>query len=477
MPSSSASIGRRMRPSCEAINVVHGLPSSIRPASFLQRQEFAYSVNGLAFSSIAAGWILRGELDLDAAVAAIRRMGEHHETLRTALAWGPKGSVVQRVVEAPLDFVDVTNLESAILREGPCSVRLWAVRQVRQPFRLQHAPHMRVGLARLGSRAHVLLLAAAHTIWDAACIRIFITEFGDGYASALGLQGRASPPAIQFGDIAAAEAMPPPEAAAKYWRQRFKPRRARLAPFVAPSEATLGSYVPAMAPIPSSAPGLAHALSAIADRVDARMSMTITAAVVAIVGQALRQDDVVIGLIEANRHDAATARLIACVMNVLLIRVPTARTSTFLDVLVNVRQETTQSRAHSLPLRQQLQAMGVDPEARLSRDRLCDAAVNVRGEREPDASGRVAGTGIRTTHFAAPTPWIYYRARRSWIESPMDFNVLVSPNGVIHGHICFDTRRLERRKATALGARLATYLQVVTEKPEEPVLTWQDCTS
>ena len=135
----------------------------------------------------------RGELDAAALHAAWQRAAARHQPLRAAFFWEGREDPLQvalRDVEVPLQRLDWRDLDEAG-RESALEELLLADR--RRGFDLTRAPLMRLTLARLGERRHLLLWSHHHLILDGWSVARLLREVLELYAGGGGEMAPAFP--------------------------------------------------------------------------------------------------------------------------------------------------------------------------------------------------------------------------------------------------------------------------------------------
>jgi amino acid adenylation domain-containing protein len=123
--------------------------------------------------NISSAYRIEGELDGDACEHAVHGLIQRHEALRTSFHL-IAGRPVQRVHEAgELDFQVTRYTQSPGDRlETPAILKDFV-----RPFDLQTAPLLRVGLANIDDREHVLLVDMHHIICDGTSTGILVDDF------------------------------------------------------------------------------------------------------------------------------------------------------------------------------------------------------------------------------------------------------------------------------------------------------------
>lgn len=118
---------------------------------------------------------LKGRLDRDALLGALRKVTDRHEALRTRFAQldGKAVQIVDASVDIALPLTDVTEagLDAALSAEAA------------RPFDLANGPLLRACLLRLAADDHVLVISVHHLVSDMWSCGILLQETGALYAA------------------------------------------------------------------------------------------------------------------------------------------------------------------------------------------------------------------------------------------------------------------------------------------------------
>jgi amino acid adenylation domain-containing protein len=162
---------------------------------------------------------IRGPLDVDVLVGAVRTIVARHDSLRTTLRDGDE--LVQDVT-SPGEFdVEVTTLTGSAAAE--VALRATATAEAGAPFDLARGPLFRARLLRLAPDHHVLLLTAHHTVSDGWSVVLIKAELAELYEA--GIDGRRPclpELPVQYADFAEWQChQQPDEAKVDYWRRHL----------------------------------------------------------------------------------------------------------------------------------------------------------------------------------------------------------------------------------------------------------------
>jgi amino acid adenylation domain-containing protein len=120
---------------------------------------------------------LQGPFRLTAMQAAVQKVVDRHEALRTAIKQDAQHILPSVTVEVPvIDFTGADNPE--------VEVRAWIDQEIQQPFDLSKAPLFRVRILKLKENLHWLVFRSHHILIDGLSIDIIIRELGMFYTAA-----------------------------------------------------------------------------------------------------------------------------------------------------------------------------------------------------------------------------------------------------------------------------------------------------
>ncbi len=214
-------------PTAQPAAADHQSPASLKPVPLTEAQRelwFASQMSDAASCAYNECRLLhlRGLLQPDALNAALQKLVDRHEALRTTFAPGGEEQRIHAALRVEVFFVDWSNLEA----EGQ-TTRLDALQagEARQPFDLVGGPLLRARLIRLGGQHHALALTVHHIVCDGHSFAIVLRELGELYSAASrGVPARLAPP-LQLSDYARAQAHRRESAVCAadeaYWKKQF----------------------------------------------------------------------------------------------------------------------------------------------------------------------------------------------------------------------------------------------------------------
>ncbi|AUG80427.1 hypothetical protein CFP65_5736 [Kitasatospora sp. MMS16-BH015] len=326
------------------------------PLSYAQRRLWVLSeVDGVRTAyHIPAAVRIRGELDVDLLVEALREVVHRHEALRTNVVL--VDGTPRQVVREPGGFA--VPVRETAEGEVPERARVFAAR----PFDLARDELFRAELLRVGPREHVLLLCLHHIVsdgWSTALLwREVVTRYGDRRA------GRVPAPAplpVQYADYAVWQNAWLDEGGTApqldYWTEQLRDLPAALElPTDRPRPKVQG-YHGASVPIEIGAETLAG-LRALSHERQASVFMVLLAAFNVLLARHSGQQDIAVGTPVANRTRAEVEHLIGCFFNTLVIRTDLSGDPEFTELLDRVRAAVLAGQAHQdLPFERLVEAL------------------------------------------------------------------------------------------------------------------------
>ncbi|MBB4133257.1 non-ribosomal peptide synthetase, partial [Xanthomonas sp. 3075] len=337
-------------------------PLKTLPASFAQQRLWFLArldPRGSTAYHLAGGLRLHGRLDEAALRAALDRIVERHEVLRTCLV-EVQGQVRQRILEEagfPLQRTDLRGHAQPTACIDAC-VRDETV----QPFDLAHGPLIRGHLLRLDDQQHVLLVTMHHLVSDAWSMGVLLKELGTLYAAFL--CGHPDPlPAlpVQYADYAiwqhkrlGSDAV---QRHLSYWKTQLSGAPTLLPlPLDHPRPALqdyAGASVEFVLPEP-----VTQGLLALARSHRCSLFSVLLAAWALLLSRLSGEADLVIGTAVAGRTRSEVEPLIGLFVNTVALRFQVPAQGTLSDWLQQVRDVALSAQDHQdLPFEQVVEAV------------------------------------------------------------------------------------------------------------------------
>lgn len=403
---------------------------------------------------ISAACELAGPLDEGRLRAALVRLVDRHEALRTVfpLTAGEPEARLLPSAAPPLTFVELDALEPEA--QTTALVRL-SDEDRRQRFDLEHGPLVRATLVRLGPARHALLLGLHHAVCDELSIGILYRDLAACYAA----PDEALPAVLQAADFAAWQrrTATPARVCAEvaFWRDRLG---APESPLLAAGGA--GDDAPTF--IAARAVAIAPRLTDEAfGRLAAGLRGTpyvVALAALAAVLQPLRRGPVRIGTLYANRDRHDLRGVVGLLTNTLVLALPAAPTSMFGEHVAATRAAFVEALAH----------------AELPFEALARGLADAAGAAEPPALFRVMLTFRTTRSTVLPAGPVTLRPLAAWpqaldpefvpIAHDLVFDVHCAPEGTAFS-LLYKPRRMPPADAEHLLAGFRAFVELGLADP------------
>lgn len=321
------------------------------PLSFAQQGLwFLCQMRGVSASyNITTGLHLKGKLDAAALQAALNRIVERHEALRTTFA--PREGGVVQVVSSPKTGWKVTTHDLGHHPDAERELRRMASREANDPFDLEQGPLCRGRLILLADDEHALLLTVHHLVSDGWSMAVLFSELSALYdAFRRGTADSLPAPRVQYADYAiwqrgwlVGERL---ERQAEYWKQTLEAAPALLELPTdhprPPAQTHCGDDFDV-----SLDSGLTRQLRALGRRHGATLFVTLMTGWTATLSRLSGQKDLVIGTPTANRTRTETEEVIGFFVNTLALRMDLSGSPTVAELLRRVKEQMLAAQSHS----------------------------------------------------------------------------------------------------------------------------------
>ncbi|RST18332.1 amino acid adenylation domain-containing protein [Streptomyces sp. WAC05374] len=412
---------------------------------------------------------LRGALDVELLRAAVGRLVDRHEVLRTGLVEAPDGTVEQRV-HAP----GSVRVELPVVATGRGAVQDRVREAASAGFDLAVPPLLRAVLLELdgdgegGSTVaeYVLVLSVHHIAVDGWSLGLLMTELGVVYAAlAEGREPNLPELAVQYADFAVWQRQWLEQGVLAeqlaYWRERLDRVPTTEVPTDRPRPAErsyAGDTVPLA--LPEKVTG---ALRSLTDSEQSTLFMALAAAWAAVLGRFSGGDDVVVGTPVAGRTRTELERTVGFFVNTLPLRIALGAGDSFRALLRRTREVCTEAYAH-----QDVPFERIVAELQSDRDASGQTAI---------ARHWLALHNTPVPDFAMPG--LECEALPALIGTVRcDLSVQLAPDGAggLAGRLEYSTELFDRRTALALASAFETLLAAAAAGPDRavaglPVLT------
>ncbi len=321
--------------------------------------------------TLPAALRLRGPLDIDFLGAAFDQLMVRHEPLRSRFIATADGVEieVQEHVSLTLEAIPVDEEQ----------VRAVITEQLRQPFDLAQGPLLRLGVLRLGTEEHVLVLTQHHIVSDAWSMQIMVQELLEIYVAQVERREvRLVDAPINYYDYAWSQRQWMAAGAAEqqlaYWREQLGDEQPVLnLPFdrSRPAQPSRRGAVVRH----DLGTELSAALERRAREQGCTPFMLLLAAYQVLLWRYSGQADIRVGVPVAGRNRLETERLIGFFVNTQVHRVQLDAQQSFTQLLRAVRETALQAQQHQdLPFEQLVEAL--QPQRSLAHSPLFQVLFN-----------------------------------------------------------------------------------------------------
>ena len=346
-------IGRRVRP--------ERLPLS----SAQQRLWILDQIDpGNSVYNVTSFMRFRGHLDIDVLERTLSEIMRRHESLRTVFVKDEEGPRQVILPAEPLRLAkhDVSNQEGDAREQAAMAL---AAADAAAPFDLAKGPVLRGTLIRVAADEALLLLSAHHIAVDGWSFGVVYGELTQLYTAFLADQPSPLPElAIQYADytlwqLEEAEG-DSAQAQLEYWKQRFAtpppvlelPGDRPRPPIQSYRGNVLGYTIPS---------ALYDEVKRFSRQEGATAFMTFLAVFHALLSRYSGQDDIVVGVGNANRPRREIEALVGFFINTLPLRVDMSGNPTFRELLAQVKASTIDSYANQdVPVERLIESLNIE---------------------------------------------------------------------------------------------------------------------
>ncbi|MFJ4474305.1 non-ribosomal peptide synthase/polyketide synthase [Streptomyces xanthochromogenes] len=394
---------------------------------------------------------LTGPLDRAALNTALDGLVARHESLRTTFA--EHDGQARQIIHPPAP-VDLRTQDCA----DPGALDALVESEAARPFDLATGPLLRARLARLiggDTEEHVLVLAVHHIVTDGWSMGILGRDLGELYAAALDRRPPELPtPALRYADHAAWQRARTEgaEADLDHWRRALDGVTPLELPTDRPRPAVRtrdGALVTFTLPA-----ALTDRLRARGREADATLFMTLLTACQILLARWSDQQDIAVGTVTAGRERPELHDVVGMFVNTLVLRARVRPELSFHDLLAEVRGTVLEAVSHQdVPFERVVDA--VQPERDTSRTPLFQVMVALHnlGAEAP------ALPGLTVEPVTPPV-------RHATFDLAFDF---VETDGVVTGHLEYNTGLFDPATAELLAERLRILLEAAADDPGRAV--------
>lgn len=315
------------------------------PLSFSQKRMwfFEQMYPGNCHYHVPLLWRLRGALQVEVLEKSFQSLVSRHESLRTCFTAGYEDEVVQHIVESSftMSFIDVS-VESNPERQAKQLIQT----ELERPFSLENGPLFRVQLMKIASDEYQLFVNMHHIISDGWSIGILMSELSYFYNTFLKEEPSSLPALpVQYVDFAVWQRCwlntGVLEKQMTYWKRQLDGVSMLQLPTDYPRPATQ-----------TFAGKLKHfhldkdmtdALKRLSHQTGTTLFMILLTAWNILLKQYSHQDDVAVGTPVAGRNQFEIENVVGFFVNTLVIRSNVTGSMSFLDLLQQVKETTSQA--------------------------------------------------------------------------------------------------------------------------------------
>lgn len=288
--------------------------------------------------------MIEGEIQVGLMEKALNLMLQRHDSLRASIA---KSQPVQKIM--PHQAYDLAFFDGSAGSDADFSAMVGKIshQMVDKAFDLGQAPLLRAHLFRRSKAQHVLLLCFPHIIADGGAVHLFEQQLMDLYRRLnqgdKHLPGRAE--TLQIADFVAWERARNAQygaAAIAFWREKLQAR-----PYAAFPPEMLASGALQETDHYLSFPATSFAqLAELAKRHKATLQMCLIAVIGCAVQRVTAKQQFSINSVLESREENGTEGLMAALLRVMPVPFSFAGTSSFEQILLQVRQHVLQAYEH-----------------------------------------------------------------------------------------------------------------------------------
>jgi hybrid polyketide synthase/nonribosomal peptide synthetase ACE1 len=325
----------------------------VRTRAFVRIEKMTYACSRFWFLrqylddsncfNVVIAFRMVGEVDINRAQEAVRKLSARHEVLRTAFYAGENGEPLMGVMADSLLRLEV----ETISQESEATDAWNALSQ--HKFDIEQGEVVRIRLLSLSPRDHTFIFSAHHIAMDGFSFNLVFREFNMLYQDKPLLE-----PSTQFADFAVQQRRDVETGRMRddvaFWKKTFK---------TIPDPLPLFSFANVKARTPMVKYeheevevvldlATAQRIRALCRQQRCTMFHFFLATLQVLLTQWLETDDLCIGIADANRKDVKTLSTLGCLLNLVPLRFNTPHDkASFSSILASAKQTVYSSLAHS----------------------------------------------------------------------------------------------------------------------------------
>jgi amino acid adenylation domain-containing protein len=407
--------------------------------------------------NLPMAWRIEGRLDVDALQAAIHRVVERHEVLRTVFR-DRDGTPVQMVLPQAAVPVETVDRQGESPERQLLAIESCLAEESGRRFDLSKGPLLRLRLLRFGELDHALLMTLHHIITDGWSMSILMKELVQCYRALLeGSELNLVPLRVQYADFADWQrrflADDYLDAQLAFWKEQLAsaPRLLQL-PIDRPRPAVQtfrGAEVRFTLD-----ESLVSRLEKLSQRHGATLFMTAFCGFAVLLARYTGQADLLVGCPIANRNRREVEPLIGFFVNTLVLRADLRGEPSFAEALSRVREMALGAFAHQdLPFEKLVEEL--QPERAMDHSPLFQVMFALQNW--PTADSDLPRATI--------TP-----VRREVRTAKFDLSLFLQADGNdLAGQFEYNTDLFDRSTVERMVGHLRVLLEAVAEDSSRPV--------
>ncbi|MFM9272233.1 condensation domain-containing protein, partial [Halomonas elongata] len=414
----------------------------------MEPQSSAYHITGAL--------TLTGTLYPEALKSCFLALVARHEALRTVFRGEGSGAVqvVRDEADVAVQEFDLTQMEEV---DRNAARDEWITRLSETPFDLEQGPLLRVGLLRLATDEHLLVVVMHHIISDGRSMQLIVDEFAAEYrARVTGETWQPPAPPIQYADYAVWQRQWM-EAGEKtrqldYWRAELGDEHPVLQLPTDHPRRLDGRYRAARhrVTLPES---LVDALRKRAQAQGATLFMALLTGFQTLLYRYTGMEEIRVGVPIANRHRVETERVVGFFVNTLVLSNQLSGRLSLADALEQGKRAALGAQEYqNLPFEQLVEALKL--ERSLSHTPLFQVMFNHQ-QQDHGALQTLPGLELSTWPL---------EGKETQFE--LTLNVVEHKNGCLEASFVYAEELFDSTTVERLYQRYATILETLAEMPE-----------
>ena len=431
------------------------------PLSFgQQRFWFLQKLNpGSSAYNMHAAVEINGELDIERLEQTIAAITQRHESLRTQFADndGEPVQIVAQEIQIPILQRDLDGSKA--------QVQQFALEIASSVFDLERGPLLKVGLAKISAKQHVLVVATHHIVFDGWSMQVLIGEVAAIYdALSRGFAHALPTPKFQYRDFAAwqrdyltGETL---ENLQAFWKTRLDGVTPLLLPTDKLREGSRREGARHSFTLPKT---LSIALQKFSREQGVTLFMTLLSTLEILLQRYTRQSDIAVATPVSGRGRGETQQMIGFFVNTLILRNEVEPQTSFLEFLQQVRSQTIEAYEHQdLPFDQVVAAL--KPKRSIDRHPFAQVMLNMLQTLPTDAQAINPARGVGELQIRP--------LDGGEVQHNAEFDLMLNVQESDSQIECwwgYDAAVMEESSMARMADQFESLLQSIVATPERPI--------